>query len=30
MARKIFTSRAKTKNFMRHIFPNAKPPFLRT
>ncbi|WCG04053.1 DUF1661 domain-containing protein [Porphyromonas gingivalis] len=27
MARKIFTSRAKTKKFPSHVFPNAKPPF---
>ncbi|WP_230482537.1 DUF1661 domain-containing protein, partial [Porphyromonas gingivalis] len=30
MARKIFTSHAKTKKFPSHVFPNAKPPFLRT
>ncbi|WP_407635785.1 DUF1661 domain-containing protein [Porphyromonas gingivalis] len=30
MARKIFTSRTKTKKFPSHVFPNAKPPFLRT
>ncbi|MGP1558565.1 MAG: DUF1661 domain-containing protein [Porphyromonas gingivalis] len=30
MARKIFTSHAKTKKFPNHVFPNAKPPFLRT
>ncbi|WP_370576249.1 DUF1661 domain-containing protein, partial [Porphyromonas gingivalis] len=29
MARKIFTSHAKTKKFPSHVFPNAKPPFLR-
>ncbi|WP_371262692.1 DUF1661 domain-containing protein [Porphyromonas gingivalis] len=27
MARKIFTSRTKTKKFPSHVFPNAKPPF---
>ncbi|WP_371388460.1 DUF1661 domain-containing protein [Porphyromonas gingivalis] len=26
----MFTSRAKTKKFPSHVFPNAKPPFLRT
>ncbi|WP_256962772.1 DUF1661 domain-containing protein, partial [Porphyromonas gingivalis] len=26
MARKIFTSRTKTKKFPSHVFPNAKPP----
>ncbi|WP_369073466.1 DUF1661 domain-containing protein [Porphyromonas gingivalis] len=30
MARKISTSRTKTKKFPSHVFPNAKPPFLRT
>ncbi|WP_370573978.1 DUF1661 domain-containing protein [Porphyromonas gingivalis] len=30
MARKIFTSRTKTKKFPSHVFPNAKPPFLQT
>ncbi|WP_371113211.1 DUF1661 domain-containing protein [Porphyromonas gingivalis] len=29
MARKIFTFRTKTKKFPSHVFPNAKPPFLR-
>ncbi|WP_421958481.1 hypothetical protein [Porphyromonas gingivalis] len=26
----MFTSRTKTKKFPSHVFPNAKPPFLRT
>ncbi|WP_353558834.1 DUF1661 domain-containing protein [Porphyromonas gingivalis] len=29
MVRKIFTFRTKTKKFPSHVFPNAKPPFLR-